>query len=403
MVRILIVGDFLPDRGGVSTYVLNLSITLLVRYKHKVSILHTKKGSDIHFNELSVFRLPHNLLRLLIYTLKGLKYSVKLIKIIPLLTIKPKDFIFATIIAGRLSEILWKQKFNIVHSNHLSLRSLITCIVAKENRIPCIITAHGYDTEFPSNMLEYSLRKACIDVANRIIILTRVKSLRVAKLYNAKNLVVVPNFVLCSKLNEYNLHEHKLIAKKTFAYNNMVVLTYIGRIVKEKGVFDALKVIEDLEAIYPRKVVLLIAGKGRDEQKLKKLISEKRFKCVKYMGEANEVLKPNLLLATDVLLLPTYLKETFPTVLIEAMNYGAVPIVYYFPGIEEIFEHGIEGFILPQGDVRGLLSVVEKIISGEINIQEIQLKALARSRKYCAENVVLNIIKIYWETLYETY
>ena len=43
--RILIIGDFLPDIGRVSQYVLIMSI-VLSKGGHKVIILHTKSGVD---------------------------------------------------------------------------------------------------------------------------------------------------------------------------------------------------------------------------------------------------------------------------------------------------------------------------------------------------------------------
>jgi len=112
-------------------------------------------------------------------------------------------------------------------------------------------------------------------------------------------------------------------------------------------------------------------------------------------------LKSQLYLASDIFVLPTYLPETFPIAIIEAMSHGAIPIVYRFPGVEEIFRHGSEGFILPRGDVQALSSTIENIILEKIDTYQMRLKALTRGRKYCSEHVIPRIIEIYMRMIHE--
>lgn len=400
--RVLIVGDFLPDIGGVSQYVLNLSLSL-IRYGFNIIVFHTKRGLDIYLDNFVVFRLPVSILFSLNYTFKGLKYSVHLIKRAPFLIFSPKQLVFALVFAGKFDDILKKYKISIIHSNHLSLRSLVACIVARENKVPCIITTHGYDTEYPLSFGEYFLRKACVELASKIIVQTKVKSLRMIKLYNGENLVTVPNFIQCMVLDKHELHRHKYVAKEILGYSNKIVVTYVGRIVEEKGVFDIIKIAEYLKSnriFDSNKIIFLIAGSGPDEQKIKHLVDDKKLsELVVFLGPIFGHQKLNLLLASDIILLPTYLSETFPISLIEAMNYGVIPIVYYFKGVEEIIRNEKDGFILPRGDIQALLNVIEKIVSGKVDLQQMQIKTFISSKKYCSEHVVPKIRKVYYDVL----
>ena len=402
--RILIVGDFLPDVGGVSQYVFNLAFSL-IRSGHKVTIFHTRIGLDRDLGIFYVYRLPHSLIHMLKYVLKGSIHVLGVIRILPLVMIKPKLLLMVMLYAGRLSEIIEKTKAHIIHSNHLAIRSLVAYYLAKKRGIPCIITAHGYDTEYPPNKLEYLIRKKCTGMANKVIVPTLWKALRVIKLYNAENIDVIPNFIPCHQLDENQLFHLKMTAKQILGYANKFVITFIGRIIKEKGVFDIVKIARDLKVRDPNvsnKVTFIIAGAGPAEQELVESIkSSKLFDLVSYIGKIDETLKSKLLFASDIFLLLTYWTETFPMALVEAMNHGAVPIVYYFPGVQEILKHGEEGFILPQSDVQGLLSVVKGLVLGEINVYQMQLKALYRSKNFCAERVVPSISNIYWRVLYE--
>jgi len=402
--RILIIGDFLPDIGGVSQYVVNMSVALS-KGGHKVTILHTKSGVDTVYKGFHVYRLPLRIYRKIEVILHSLKYAYKLFRLLPSIIMKPRLFLSALIIAGKIDHIIKKEKINIIHSNHLSLRSLIACLEAKEKGIPCIITAHGYDTEIPPNIMEYLIRKKCTDIADKVIVPTRLKALRLVKLYNAKNIIVIPNFILCSPLNASEALYSKLDAKRLLGYDNKNVISFVGRIVKNKGIFDIVQVAEILKKKYPAikdKVVFIIAGDGPDELRLKELIIANGLTdLVMYIGKVTETLKSQLYLASDIFVLPTYHTETFPIAIIEAMSHGAIPIVYRFPGVEEIFRHGSEGFILPRGDVQALSSIIENIILGKIDTHQMRLKALTRGRKYCSDHVIPRIIEIYMGMIHE--
>jgi len=401
--KVLIVGDFLPDVGGVSQYIFNLT-TYLIRFGHKVTIFHTKPGLDKNFGILYIYRLPHSLFLKLKYVLKGVIYVIEFIKILPLIIIRPKLLLEMLIYAGKLSEIIEKTKVQVIHSNHLAIRSLVACYVAKKKNMPCVITAHGYDTEYPPNRLEYFIRKKCISMANKVIVPTLWKALRIIKLYNIGNITIIPNFISCYQLNKISLYS-KIAEKQFLGYSDKIVITFIGRISREKGIFDIIRIARNLKTRNPdissKKVVFIIAGTGPAEQELIESINSNELSdLVLYVGKIIGTPKSNLLLASDIFLLPTY-HETFPIALIEAMSHGAMPVVYYFPGVQEILKHGEEGFVLLQGDVQGLLSIIERIFLGEISIYQMQLKTLRRSKKYCAEHVVPSIVNVYWESLYE--
>jgi glycosyltransferase involved in cell wall biosynthesis len=404
---ILIVGDFLPEIGGVSQYVLNMSI-FLARKGHKVIVLHTRSGANTYHKSFSVYRLPSNFYYKIKDILRGLKYAHKVIRLLPFIVLQPRLFLFALIIAGRIEFIIKKEKVDVIHSNHLSLRSLISCIIAKEKELPCIVTGHGYDTETPPNVLEYLIRKKCIDSADKVIVPTRLKASKLVRLYDAKNIIVVPNFILCSLCSSPDVsktHYSKLYAKRLLGYDNKTVISFVGRIIKNKGIFDIIQVAGALERKYPAirdKVVFIIAGSGPDESKLKELIVATGLSdLVVYIGKVVETLKWQLYLASDIFVLPTYHTETFPIAIIEAMCHGAIPIVYYFPGVEEIFRHGSEGFILPRGDIQALFSTIEDIILGKNRYDQMRLKALTRGRRYCAEFIVPRIIEIYRGMVHE--
>jgi len=154
---------------------------------------------------------------------------------------------------GLIQSIVLKDKPHIIHSNHLSIRSLVASIVGKKFNIPVIITCHGYDTEVPPNLYEYLLRRSVVVNADRIIVLTDARRELLSKVYSeTEKFVIIPNFIHCEDIvhvnNQIELEKLKIIARKQVGVSpNKVVLLYLGRIIKEKGVFDILNAVKEIQ------------------------------------------------------------------------------------------------------------------------------------------------------------
>ena len=90
--------------------------------------------------------------------------------------------------------------------------------------------------------------------------------------------------------------------------------------------------------------------------------------------------------------------EGLPMVLIEAMSQGCAPVATSNLGrTKDIITSDKEGLICPPEDVEGLAECMEKLIQDNYLREEIQRKAIERSKFYALDN----IIKM-WEDLFET-
>jgi glycosyltransferase involved in cell wall biosynthesis len=120
-------------------------------------------------------------------------------------------------------------------------------------------------------------------------------------------------------------------------------LAFLGRISPEKGVDRAIRIAE--RAGLPIKIAAKIDRVDRDyfEEQIKPLTS---LPFVDYIGEINDVEKPDFLSGAIALLVPIDWPEPFGLVMIEAMACGTPVVAFNRGSVPEIIEDGLTGFIV---------------------------------------------------------
>lgn len=128
-----------------------------------------------------------------------------------------------------------------------------------------------------------------------------------------------------------NLRTFKKIRLKPYKYQYI----YVGRIVKEKGVFELLEALSLTGYISSA----IFVGDGRDLEVLKR-----QYPSAKFTGRVTpeEVLD---LLSVSKFFISNSIIEGLPYTLIEAMAYGAVPIVSNVEGHKDLVIDGKSGFL----------------------------------------------------------
>jgi len=135
---------------------------------------------------------------------------------------------------------------------------------------------------------------------------------------------------------------------------DVVVLTFVGRLVRHKGIHEFLAVTRALAAARARadvKVRFLVVG-GPDEGN-KRSVSAAQLRqladaaSVTFLGARPDVRE--LLAVTDVFVNPS-LREGLPRANLEAMAMGKPLVAFDVPGSRDTVEHGRNGLLVPRGD-----------------------------------------------------
>jgi glycosyltransferase involved in cell wall biosynthesis len=137
-------------------------------------------------------------------------------------------------------------------------------------------------------------------------------------------------------------------------------LVYIGRLVREKGLFEALDAIAQLHRSGHR-LQFDIAGGGKAEAELRKrVITLGLDKVVHFHGPVFGNEKNRVWQKADVLVFPSY-SEGLPYSLLEAMAAGTPPITCPVGAIPDVMQHGVHGLFVQPRDVAAIAGAIASL------------------------------------------
>jgi glycosyltransferase involved in cell wall biosynthesis len=161
-------------------------------------------------------------------------------------------------------------------------------------------------------------------------------------------------------------HEQREQTRKALAIlNKEKVLLFFGFVTKQKGIHLLIKVLADIlrENNY---IKLLIAGEGNYLTGANQLVRQLGLeKDVIFVGHILREDAPDYINASDAFILPTLRQEGLPFALIEAMSCGKPVIASKIGGISSIIDDGINGLLIPPGDVSKLTEKVIFLLSNK--------------------------------------
>lgn len=172
--------------------------------------------------------------------------------------------------------------------------------------------------------------------------------------FSAKRLAVVYNGV---NLPPAPTAEQRLQAKRRLGFADADFLAaYVGRISPEKGIHH---LVEALPACHPS-VRLAIAGDGPQEAELKAQVQRlgltDRVRFLGYVSEPQSVFT-----AAEAVVVPSLWNEAFGRVVVEAMGCGAVAVASAVGGMQEIFDDGAEGLLVPKADAAAIAAALNRL------------------------------------------
>lgn len=140
------------------------------------------------------------------------------------------------------------------------------------------------------------------------------------------------------------------------------VITFVGRIVKDKGINELLNVFNELSVKYTN-IKLLLIGDYKNESdpistKSMQIIDENT--SIKYLEFQEDV--GTFMSISNLFVLPSY-REGLPNVLIEAGSYGIPLVATNINGCNEIITHNENGILVNKKDEKDLSNAIEKFIT----------------------------------------
>jgi len=308
--------------------------------------------------------------------------------------------LFNIISLYNLYKLFKKEKPDIVHV-HTPVAAALGRIAAKKAEVPIIIyTAHGFYFHKGMPRLKYNiilkiekyLAKHYTD-----FIFTQSEEDRKTALENnfidkSKILTIGNGVDVWGEFNPKNIEKDKIneLYKEVNLNKNDKIITFIGRLVEEKGVIDLLEAFNSIDFNDREKVKLLIVGdiaqNERDNDTKKKLEKYRDNSNVIFAGYRNDI--NSILYLTDVFCLPSY-REGMPRSIIEAMAMECAVIATDIRGSREEVVDGKTGFLIPISSINILADKIKELIEDDNLLQEMKIAGRKRAEKLFKEKEVV--------------
>ena len=186
----------------------------------------------------------------------------------------------------------------------------------------------------------------------------------------AKNISIVPHGVL--------LEKSKIIPNK----NKIKTITYLGVLVKDKGVEDAIKAFSILDK--KGKYNFWIIGKGEESYKnyLFSLCEKHGITDnLTFWGFVNQKKKFELLAKSHILINPS-VREGWGLVNIEANSVGTPVVAYNSAGLIDSIKQGYSGFLCEENKPRHIAAKVEDLIDKKAIYKKLQQTSILWSKRF---------------------
>ncbi|AZQ43119.1 glycosyltransferase family 4 protein [Nonlabens ponticola] len=188
------------------------------------------------------------------------------------------------------------------------------------------------------------------------------------KIYSLKNFVIDELFL-----------PQQVIAKKEY---NKLQIVYLSNLMEEKGIFDvlaALKILKEKGISYQARIAGNISSEKTHE--FDQLFADLQY--TQYVGVVDVQQKKDLLLWSNVFILPTYYSmEGQPISILEAMATGNLCLVTPHSGIPDIFVEAENGFFVEARNPASITNALEKLSSNPDEMSRIGKHNYSRAKKH---------------------
>ncbi len=248
-------------------------------------------------------------------------------------------------------------------------------MISKALRRKVIVQIHGGSLErfcHSSPILRY-VSSTVFRIADAVVVLSSAEKRNFEKISNLKKLAVIPNAVNIGDYYRESPRKHTGKVRR---------LTYLGRLTREKGLFEAVAAMKIIAADSNLgEIELVIAGSGPAQATLETQIEEMGLGTrVKLIGPLFGSDKVRFLQQSDVFIFPSY-HEGLPYSILESLAAGTPVIASNVGGIPDAVIHGTHGLLIAPRDPVQIADAIRKLASNGDLVQIMSKNCLSWSQE----------------------
>lgn len=287
---------------------------------------------------------------------------------------------FSPILFFNIYKICKKYDVDIIHSHHRFF-DFISFILSKFIKIKTLTTVHSK----VDRLQKFSYKSdVLIAVSNSI------KNHLIEKfLINKNKIVTINNFVI--KDDSFIKESREYLINKYLFCPKDIILTFVGRFDREKGIDILLKAFTILQSMN-NDLKLFLVGNGKEETFVTQYINKNNLKA-KIINASLSVFE--IYKISDIIILPSRV-DPFPLVMLEAGLMKKPFIGSNVDGIGEFITHGVDGILVERENIKELSDSVLNMVN---NIERTKKLGLNLYKKvinnYLAEGGIKQYQEVY--------
>jgi glycosyltransferase involved in cell wall biosynthesis len=219
--------------------------------------------------------------------------------------------------------------------------------------------------------------------SQQVIVLSAVEKTLLKEKFGYDKSVVLSN---CVDISIFKCDE------KTQNYNKLILL-YLGRIEKNKGIYELIEALKKLKNDFNFHFVMCGIGPLTDYciNAFGNILGDD----FEYKGVVSGESKIKIIKESDVFILPSYF-EGMPMALLETMAAGVVPIVTNVGSMKQIIKHETNGLLIEKQNSNDLYAKLKYIILNPVHYQKLSNNAQSTIKaNYDIEKYIFKLNDIY--------
>lgn len=263
-------------------------------------------------------------------------------------------------LAAKMADVVCRWKLDLLHV-HYAIPHATAAFLAKQIsgdcKIKVVTTLHGTDiTLVGSERSFFEITKFSVEISDGITTVSESLRKQTVEMFDTKKLIaVIPNFVDVDDFKPGVRH----CSRRTFAAEDEMIMMHASNFRPVKRIPDVIEIFRRVREKVKTKLVLV--GDGPEMSLAEHLIGQHGLNDeVMLLGNQDSI--GTILPVADLFVLPSQ-TESFGLSALEAMSCGVPALVSDTGGLPELVTNGVDGFLLPVGDVTGMSEAAIGLLS----------------------------------------
>lgn len=292
-----------------------------------------------------------------------------------------------------ICHILEDKQPDIIHC-HSSKAGIVGRIAGAIKNIPVVFTAHGWaftsGVSSAKRIIYATIEHMMLGITRKVICVSEFDRQLAKKWFrhNYNRIVTVHNGIVDKNLNSNIVRENSLPLK----------LVSVARFSHQKNNMQLIMAVEQINKLYSGCLQLNMVGDGPLLSEAKAyVISHKLENYVHFLGSRTDV--DDILNQNDIFcLISNY--EGLPISIIEAMCAEMPIIASDVGGVNELVQDGVNGFLIPRGNISELVDKLKYILEHKELIKSMgEASRKIYEEEYTADRMNQKILSVYNEIL----